>query len=30
MFGGTLCVAISYMLRARIEPKFDTIPRVCS
>lgn len=26
MFGGTLCVAISYMLRARIEPKFDTIP----
>ena len=21
MFGGTLCVAISYMLRARIEPK---------
>ena len=25
MFGGTLCVAISYMLRARIEPKFDTI-----
>ena len=26
MFGGTLCVAISYMLHARIEPKFDTIP----
>lgn len=26
MLGGTLCVAISYMLRARIEPKFDTIP----
>jgi O-antigen biosynthesis protein len=26
MFGGKLCVAISYMLRARIEPKFDTIP----
>jgi glycosyltransferase involved in cell wall biosynthesis len=26
MFGGTLCVALSYMLRARIEPKFDTIP----
>jgi O-antigen biosynthesis protein len=26
MFGGTLCVAISYMIRARIEPKFDTIP----
>jgi O-antigen biosynthesis protein len=26
MFGGTLGVAISYMLRARIEPKFDTIP----
>ncbi len=25
MFGGTLCVALSYMLRARIEPKFDTI-----
>jgi O-antigen biosynthesis protein len=25
MFGGTLLVAISYMLRARIEPKFDTI-----
>lgn len=24
MFGGTLCVALSYMLRARIEPKFDT------
>ena len=26
MFGGTLCVALSYMLRARIEPKFDTAP----
>ncbi|HEY5035814.1 MAG TPA: hypothetical protein VII74_01635 [Chthoniobacterales bacterium] len=26
MLGGTLCVALSYMLRARIEPKFDTIP----
>ena len=25
MLGGTLCVALSYMLRARIEPKFDTI-----
>ena len=25
MFGGTLCVALSYMVRARIEPKFDTI-----
>lgn len=25
MFGGTLCVAISYMLRARIEPRFDTV-----
>jgi hypothetical protein len=25
MLGGTLCVAISYMLRARIEPKFDTV-----
>ncbi|MDQ6809219.1 MAG: glycosyltransferase [Verrucomicrobiota bacterium] len=25
MFGGSLCVAISYMLRARIEPRFDTI-----
>ena len=24
MLGGTLCVALSYMLRARIEPKFDT------
>ncbi|MDQ6626664.1 MAG: glycosyltransferase [Verrucomicrobiota bacterium] len=24
MFGGILCVALSYMLRARIEPKFDT------
>ncbi len=26
MFGGTLCVALSYMMHARIEPKFDTIP----
>ena len=26
MFGGTLCVALSYMVRARIEPKFDTVP----
>jgi glycosyltransferase involved in cell wall biosynthesis len=26
MLGGTLCVAISYMLRARIEPRFDTVP----
>ncbi len=26
MLGGTLGVAISYMLCARIEPKFDTIP----
>jgi O-antigen biosynthesis protein len=26
MLGGTLCVALSYMLRARIEPKFDTAP----
>ena len=25
MFGGTLCVALSYMVRAHIEPKFDTI-----
>ena len=25
MFGGTLCVALSYMLRARIEPAFDTV-----
>jgi O-antigen biosynthesis protein len=25
MLGGTLCVAISYMLRARIEPRFDTV-----
>jgi len=25
MFGGTLCVALSYMVRARIEPKFDTL-----
>src|SRR5207237_10256843 len=26
MFGGTLTVALSYMFRARIEPKFDTVP----
>jgi hypothetical protein len=26
MLGGTFCVALSYMLRARIEPKFDTAP----
>lgn len=26
MFGGMLCVALSYMLHARIEAKFDTIP----
>jgi len=25
MLGGTLCVALSYMVRARIEPLFDTI-----
>jgi glycosyltransferase involved in cell wall biosynthesis len=25
MLGGTLCVALSYMVRARIEPKFDTV-----
>jgi glycosyltransferase involved in cell wall biosynthesis len=25
MFGGTLCVALSYMVRARVEPRFDTI-----
>src|SRR5438874_2061204 len=25
MFGGTFCVALSYMVRARIEPKFDTV-----
>jgi hypothetical protein len=25
MFGGTLCVALSYMMHAHIEPKFDTI-----
>src|SRR6202162_6396204 len=24
-FAGTLCVALSYMVRARIEPKFDTV-----
>ncbi|MEP7071949.1 MAG: glycosyltransferase [Verrucomicrobiota bacterium] len=26
MLGGTLCVALSYMVRARIEPRFDTVP----
>ena len=26
MLGGTLTVALSYMVRARIEPKFDTVP----
>ncbi|HEY6069944.1 MAG TPA: glycosyltransferase, partial [Chthoniobacterales bacterium] len=26
MFGGTLTVALSYMVRAHIEPKFDTVP----
>ena len=25
MFGGTLAVALSYMMRARIEPRFDTM-----
>jgi GT2 family glycosyltransferase len=25
MIGGTLCVALSYMVRAPIEPKFDTV-----
>lgn len=25
MFGGTLCVALSYMVRTSIEPKFDTM-----
>ena len=30
MFGGTLCVAISYMLRARIEPSSIRSRRVCS
>ncbi len=25
MIGGTLCVALSYMVRARIEPKYDTV-----
>src|SRR2546429_3124679 len=25
MCGGTLCVALSYMVRASIEPKFDTV-----
>ena len=27
MFGGTFLVALTYMIHARIEPKFDTIPR---
>src|SRR5260370_16525337 len=26
MFGGTLCVALSSMVRARGEPPFDTVP----
>ncbi len=26
MFGGTLLVALSYMVRARLEPRYDTIP----
>jgi hypothetical protein len=26
MFGGTFLVALSYMMSARIEPKFDTVP----
>jgi len=26
MFGGTLTVALSYMVRTHIEPKFDTVP----
>lgn len=26
MLGGTLCVALSYMVRARIEARFDTVP----
>ncbi|MGH8100616.1 MAG: glycosyltransferase, partial [Chthoniobacterales bacterium] len=25
MLGGTFCVALSYMLRAQIEPRFDTV-----
>jgi GT2 family glycosyltransferase len=25
MYGGTLCVALSYMVRTTIEPKFDTV-----
>src|SRR5258708_15049346 len=25
MVGGTFCVALSYMVRAQIEPKFDTV-----
>jgi O-antigen biosynthesis protein len=25
MFGGTFCVALSYMVRARVEPRFDTV-----
>jgi GT2 family glycosyltransferase len=25
MLGGTLCVALSYMVRAQIEPRFDTV-----
>ena len=25
MLGGTFCVALSYMVRARIEPQFDTV-----
>jgi hypothetical protein len=25
MLGGTFCVALSYMVRAQIEPKFDTV-----
>ena len=25
MLGGTFCVALSYMVRARMEPKFDTV-----
>src|SRR2546423_14113352 len=25
MFGGTFCVALSYMVRARIESRFDTV-----
>ncbi len=27
MLGGTFCVALSYMVRAHIEPKFDTVAR---